>query len=31
MISLLSGVSLESHKEEVKLASLPLKTYKITV
>jgi hypothetical protein len=31
MISLLSGVSLESHKEEVKLSSLPLKTYKITV
>jgi hypothetical protein len=31
MISLLSGVSLESEKEEVKLSSLPLKTYKITV
>jgi hypothetical protein len=31
MISLLSGVSLESHKEEAKLTSLPLKTYKINM
>jgi hypothetical protein len=31
MISLLSGVSLESHKEEIRLSALPLKTYKITV
>ena len=31
MISLLSGVSLESNKQEIKLASLPVRTYKLDV
>jgi hypothetical protein len=31
MISLLSGVSLESNKEQIKLATLPVRTYKLDV
>lgn len=31
MISLLSGVSLESNKQEIKLSTLPVKTYKLDV
>jgi hypothetical protein len=31
MISLLSGVSLESNKTEIKLAPLPVRTYKLDV